>query len=59
MPSIPPKPSRPTKSATDILVPDPDAALRKFQAVTGAILNAPKAEVDAIRAKGKSKPKKT
>lgn len=57
MPTKPPKPSRPTKSATDVLVSDPDAALRKFQTVTRAILNAPKSEVDAIRATSKSKPK--
>lgn len=50
MSTKPPKRSRPTKSASDILVSDPDAALRKFQAVTGAILNVPKAEVDKIRA---------
>jgi hypothetical protein len=45
--------SRPTKTATDILVTDADGAMRKFQAVTRTILNAPKAEVDAVRQKGK------
>ena len=49
-----PKPSRPPKNATDILVPDPDAALRKFQTVTRAILNVPKAEVVEIRENGKN-----
>jgi hypothetical protein len=53
MRTTPAKPSRPTKTANDVLVSDPDAAMRKFQAVTRAILNAPKAEVDAVRQKGK------
>ena len=43
-----PKPPRPSKSADDVLVDDPAAALERFQTVTRALLSVPKVEVDAI-----------
>ena len=55
-----PTPARePHKSATDVLVEDPDAAMAKFQAFGHAVLSVPKSVVDAMVAKKKpSKSKK-
>lgn len=63
MPSQSAKSSKPSKTATDALAQDSDAAMRKFEQQSRAVLIVPKAEVAAMLAKEKAatakpKPKK-